>query len=122
MKNFLLVAAGGALGSVARYGVGVLLAGASRGFPWGTLAVNVLGSVVIGAVIATTTAGSAPRLLLGVGVCGGFTTFSAFGAELVTLMEAGQAGRAALYAGASVALGIAAVVVGLGIGRAVAGR
>jgi fluoride exporter len=122
MRNVLLVAAGGAIGSAARYGVGVLLAHASRTFPWSTLAVNVAGSLALGIAIALTAAGSTSRLLLGVGVCGGFTTFSAFGAEVVALLEAGHAARAAAYLSASVALGVGALAAGLALGRAVAGR
>jgi CrcB protein len=121
MRNALLVALGGAVGSVARYGVGVLLAAATRDFPWSTLGINVVGSLVLGAVVAAYPAGaSAPRLLLGVGLCGGFTTFSTFGVETLALVERGEAARAAAYVGASVALGLAAAALGLALGRAVA--
>lgn len=122
MKNVLLVALGGALGSIARYLVAELLAGIERGIPVHTLLVNVAGSFVLGVVLATTPAGTGPRLLLGVGVCGGFTTFSTFSAELVALAEGGAAARAAGYAGASLGLGLLATVGGLALGRALAGR
>lgn len=119
----LNVAAGGAVGSVLRYHAGRFvsdLAGPGNGFPWGTLAVNVAGSLLMGALIgwfargtmADQTAESA-RLLIGVGLLGGFTTFSAFSSELVTMLHRGQAGLAAGYAAASLAAGMAAVIVGL---------
>lgn len=119
----LYVAGGGAAGSVLRYHAGRLvsgLAGAGNAFPWGTLAVNIAGSLLMGALIgwlargtlAEQTAESA-RLLLGVGVLGGFTTFSAFSGELVTMLHRGQPGLAAGYVAASVIAGAAAVVIGL---------
>ncbi|MDF1504376.1 CrcB family protein [Roseisolibacter sp. H3M3-2] len=112
MRHVLLVAAGGAAGSVARFLVGRALAGVPGGYPWGTLAVNVAGSLLLGAVLARWPAPDAEaRLWLGVGVCGGFTTFSAFAAELVTLPPA----RAAVYAAASLVLGGAAVLAGLAL-------
>ena len=118
MMNVLLVAVGGAIGAVARYGVGV---GAARwfglGFPWGTLAVNVIGGLAMGVLAAR--AGpehEALRLALGVGVLGGFTTFSAFSLETVRLMEH-QPGLAALYAAASVVLSVGACWLGLYLGR-----
>ena len=123
MKNVLLVALGGALGSVARYLVAEVLAGVERGIPVHTLLVNVVGAFVLGLVLATTPAGSGPRLLLGIGVCGGFTTFSTFSAELVALAEGGAVARAGGYAAASLALGVLATVAGLAVGRAlVVGR
>lgn len=119
MMNLLLVAVGGALGAVARYGVGV---GAARWlgltFPWGTLAVNVLGGFAMGWLAARVgPEQEALRLALGVGVLGGFTTFSAFSLETVRLMEH-QPGLAALYAAASVVLSVGACWIGLTLGRA----
>ncbi len=119
MMNLLLVAVGGALGAVARYGVGV---GAARwlglAFPWGTLAVNVLGGFAMGWLAARVgPEQEALRLALGVGVLGGFTTFSAFSLETVRLMEH-QPGLAALYAAASVVLSVGACWIGLTLGRA----
>ena len=118
MMNLLLVAVGGALGAVARYGVGV---GAARwlglGFPWGTLAVNVVGGFAMGWLAARVgPEQEALRLALGVGVLGGFTTFSAFSLETVRLMEH-QPGLAALYAAASVVLSVGACWLGLYLGR-----
>jgi CrcB protein len=117
--ELLLVAAGGAVGSVARYLVGLAAAGAPGQFPWGTLAVNVAGSFVLGALVGAVPPGAASRLLLGTGLCGGFTTFSAFSAEAVALAERGLVGRAGAYATASVALGVAAAL-GAAAGRAAA--
>jgi CrcB protein len=119
MMNLLLVAMGGALGAVARYGVGL---GAARwlglAFPWGTLAVNVIGGLAMGLLAAKVgPEQEALRLALGVGVLGGFTTFSAFSLETVRLMEH-QPGLAMLYVAASVALSVGACWLGLSIGRA----
>jgi len=112
----LLVAAGGALGSVLRHGVslaGLALFGA--GFPWGTLAVNVLGSAAIGALAAIGIDGHA-RALLVPGVLGGFTTFSAFSLEATFLWERSPA-LAALYVALSVGLGLAACLAGFWLFR-----
>jgi CrcB protein len=120
----LLVAAGGAAGSVARHLVGQALAGraAGVGLPLGTLAVNVAGSLVLGLVLALAPdrPDGAARLLVGVGLCGGFTTFSALSAEVVALAGRGAVGRAAAYAGLSLAAGVLATLAGLALGRAVA--
>ena len=118
MLNVLLVALGGAVGAVARYGVGF---GAVRwlglAFPWGTLVVNVVGGLAMGLLAARFgPEQEAVRLALGVGVLGGFTTFSAFSLETVRLMEH-QPGLAMLYAAASVILSVGACWVGLMLGR-----
>lgn len=103
----LLVAAGGALGSVLRYLVSLwALAWLGAAFPWGTLAVNVLGSAAIGALAGLGVQGEM-RLLLVTGMLGGFTTFSAFSLETGLLAER-HAGLAALYVVASLGLGLAA--------------
>ncbi len=104
MPNWLLVALGSALGGVARYGVatlGVRWLGAS--FPWGTLAVNVVGSGLIGWFVSTLSA-TPSRLFWITGICGGFTTFSAFSLETFTLFRQGEFGRAALCLAASLLL------------------
>ncbi|MGZ8458369.1 MAG: fluoride efflux transporter FluC [Gemmatirosa sp.] len=117
----LLVAAGGAAGSVARYLVAQALAGrvASVGQPLGTLTVNVAGSLVLGVVLGVVPdrPDGAARLLVGVGLCGGFTTFSALSAEVVALAGRGAVGRAAAYASLSVAAGVLATLAGLALGR-----
>lgn len=102
MRQLLLVGAGGALGSIARYVVAALLLPlAPGGFPWGTLAVNLAGSFVIGVVLAAAVerAWMAPdaRLVLAAGVCGGFTTMSSFSFETWALLEQGLLGLAAGY-------------------------
>lgn len=115
-----LVAAGGALGCVARYTVGIAAGPWSAEFPWGTFGINVLGSFLLGMLVGALPPGGAARLALGTGFCGGFTTFSTFGTETVALLERGAVGRAGAYAGGSVAVGVLAAAVGAGVGRAVA--
>ncbi len=117
-----LVAAGGALGCVSRY-VAALAAGpVSAGFPWGTFAINVVGSFVLGALLGGLPPGHAGRLLFGTGFCGGFTTFSTFSTEVVGLVERGAWGRAGVYAGGSVLAGVLAAAAGIAVGRVVVTR
>jgi len=105
--SLLCVALGGAAGSVARYLVSIAaLALFGAGFPWGTLAVNVVGSAAIGVAAGLGLEGPA-RLLLVTGFLGGFTTFSAFSLETGALFERSPA-LAVLYVLASVGLGLAA--------------
>jgi CrcB protein len=112
MNQILLVAAGGAVGAVARYGVSLAAARAfGAAFPWGTLLVNVIGCLLMGLLIAKAGENDT-RLLLGVGVLGGFTTFSAFSLETVRLMQS-QAGMALLYVLASVVLSVGACWLGM---------
>ena len=117
-----LVALGGAVGAVARYqaGRGVtawLGPAAVTAFPWATLIVNVAGSLAMGVLAGWLarhgTGGETARLLLGVGLLGGFTTFSAFSLELMLLIERGQAGAAFAYAAVSVLAGLSALYLGL---------
>ncbi len=107
MTGLLLVAAGGAAGSLLRHLVSLALAPAGSGFPWATLLVNVLGSAAIGA--AAGLEGQA-RLLVVTGFLGGFTTFSAFSLEAVTLFGRSPA-LAVLYSGLSLGLGFGAFAV-----------
>ncbi|PZM13191.1 fluoride efflux transporter CrcB [Rhizobium tubonense] len=123
MIQVLLVAFGGAIGSVFRYYVGVWsirLAGPA--FPWGTLTVNVVGSFIIGVLaelIARKFGGSTElRLLLMTGLVGGFTTFSAFSLDTIGLLERGEAFMAIVYVAASVGLSLATVFAGLTLVRA----
>lgn len=124
MLNFLLVALGGAIGSMLRYATGL---GATRlfgpGFPWGTLIVNVVGSFVIGVFvesIARRFGASEPvRLLLVTGFLGGFTTFSSFSLDAAALLERGATAHALLYVGGSLILSLGAVFAGLTVTRAV---
>ena len=123
LKNIMLVAVGGAVGSVARYLVSRALNGTLlAAFPLGTLTANVLGCLIIGLVCGLADGDGPPvgadlKLLLTVGFCGGFTTFSTFMNESLTLVKTGDAVLAALYAGASVALGLAAVAAGLQLAK-----
>lgn len=122
--NLALVGAGGALGAAARYLVGLAThRGLAPGaFPWGTLAVNLAGCLLIGlgAGLAETRGGLAneARLFLFVGVLGGFTTFSSFGYETFALLREQHLLRAALNAGANVALGLLLVALGHALGSA----
>lgn len=121
LQAILLVGTGGALGAVARYGVGLLLKSAS-GFPWATLSVNIVGSLLMGLVmgwLGRQTGVSEPmRLFLAVGLLGGFTTFSAFSMELVTLLEKRDMLAASGYLGASVLGGVAAFLLAYSLMRA----
>ena len=116
----LYVAVGGGLGSWLRYLTGRLI-GASA-FPSATLSVNIAGSFVMGLLVgwlAQTGGGSEGwRLLLGVGVLGGFTTFSACSLDIVTLAQRGALGLAAFYIVLSLAGGIAGLVAGLALMKA----
>jgi CrcB protein len=116
--DFLLVAAGGAAGSVARYGVNVATQGWHNSFPLGTFIVNIAGSLVIGLIVGWLSSDAQPefhhqaRLLLAVGLCGGFTTFSSFSLETLTLLRGGQAGMALSYIALSVLLCLGATAAG----------
>ena len=118
LERYLLVALGGAVGSCARYALGGWISGRTGGtFPWGTLIVNVTGGLAMGLLAARLgPEQETVRLALGVGVLGGFTTFSAFSLETVRLMEH-QPGLAMLYAAASVVLSVGACWAGLMLGR-----
>ena len=108
IRNFLLVALGGAGGSVLRY----MLSNINTSFPWGTFTVNVLGSLLIGLLVGFVSKGVLSpemKLLLVTGFCGGFTTFSTFANESFSMMKAGDVLLTALYVGVSVIIGILAV-------------
>lgn len=112
--NCLFVGLGGFVGSVLRYLVGFIPTGAVAAFPIKTLVINIVGSFVIGLVCALasklgTTMNPQLLLFLKVGLCGGFTTFSTFALESNSLIQAGNAPLAVLYAVLSVTLSIAAV-------------
>lgn len=120
----LAIAAGGAVGSVARYLIGAAVAPRAPGFPWATLAINVSGSLLLAflaAALAGTATSPALRAGLTTGLCGGYTTFSAFSAETLALVEQGSQARAGAYVAASVALSLLAAAAGLALGRAVRG-
>lgn len=116
------VALGGALGASGRYLTGVAAARLmGHGFPWGTLTVNIVGSFLMGALVVLLAHVNGMKLapFLMTGLLGGFTTFSAFSLDTVTLMERGQTGLALAYVAASVAVSLAALAVGLFVMRAV---
>ncbi len=123
MLHLILVAAGGAIGASARHAVNMAafrLAGPA--FPWGTMAVNLVGSFLMGllaAVLARRFGGSTTelRLFLGTGVLSGFTTFSAYSLDVVVLWERGAFLSALAYAAGSVAFALAALIAGLMLGR-----
>ena len=113
-KNFLLVGLGGAIGSMLRYAISLLVT--VKQFPYSTFIVNIAGSLIIGAVLALSLKNDIFsnnwKIFLATGICGGFTTFSAFAAENMALLQSGKYGIALMYILASLLLGIAAVVLG----------
>jgi fluoride exporter len=120
----LFITAGGALGTLARYLISLAALPVSRDLPWGTIIVNVAGCAIIGFIGTFTLAqGRYPisenlRLFLMVGVCGGFTTFSAFGLQTFELLRSGASVRAAVNIVLSVVLCVGAVA----LGHAIAAR
>lgn len=125
--TWLWIAAGGALGATARYGLaGWVHAFAPETFPWGTLVVNVVGSTALGVLLGWfegTAASPELRQALAIGVLGAFTTFSTFAYEAVAMLRDGEWGAAGGYVAASVLLGLAGVLLGLTVaGRLLAGR
>ena len=113
MWKLLCVGAGGFLGSVCRYLLGLLPVGTSGGFPVKTWCINILGAFVIG-MVTTIAARNQARdsgwtLFLKAGVCGGFTTFSTFAFETADLLQRGSTGTALVYALSSMVLGVLAV-------------
>jgi CrcB protein len=122
MYSLVLVFIGGGLGAVSRHLSGMAVMRASGpGFPWGTMVVNIIGSFVMGCLIAwlaRRSSGDADlRLLLATGFLGGFTTFSAFSLDAVTLYERGALTAAAAYVIASVTVSILALFGGLWLAR-----
>jgi CrcB protein len=116
--SYLLLAAGGAIGTLARYAVAALALPISRSLPWGTIIINVTGSFIIGFFGTLTLAngkyplGENLRLFVMVGFCGGFTTFSAFSLQTLDLLRAGAIVRASANAILSVTLCVCAVALG----------
>ena len=122
MLNIVAVAAGGAAGALARYGLTTLIHRLlGTGFPYGTLCVNVLGSLLLGMVFVAVERkglGEPARLALGVGLLGAFTTFSTFSLDTLILLQQGQVVRAFVYVLLSVAVCLAAAAVGMLVMRA----
>ena len=121
MTSILQVAVGGAIGAVGRYLTGVAAVRVmGHGYPWGTLTVNVLGSFLMGVLIIVLMGkdgGMRIAPLLMTGMLGGFTTFSAFSLDALTIFERGQVGQAALYVVASVVLSLLAIFLGVMLAR-----
>lgn len=122
MFPLFLVMAGGAVGAGARFLTGrATLRLLGPGWPWGTLAVNLVGGLLMGALIGwlgrLEGSGEDLRLLLGVGVLGGFTTFSAFSLDVALMLQRGEWAAAGGYAAVSVAGSVAALFLGLALLR-----
>ena len=118
IPTVIQVALGGAIGAAARYGVGVALVRPGA-FPIGVLAVNIIGSFLMGLIVVYLGQKMLSHLnpFLMTGILGGFTTFSAFSLEAYILFERGEVGQAAIYVIASVVLSIAALIAGIFIMR-----
>jgi CrcB protein len=124
MRTVLGVGVAGALGALARYGLGTVISERSSGpFPLGTFVINVTGSFALGVlfVVLTERAGLSPalRTTVSVGFLGAYTTFSTLTLETFRLVEDGALGTAALYALGSLAVGLLAVWLGVSLGRAI---
>ena len=121
IRNILAVGAGSFIGGVARYLVSLAMKGIGKGFPWATLTVNLLGCLLIGLLLGflsrNATESSSWGLFLTVGLCGGFTTFSTFSKEALTMLQAGQIGGFATYVVVSVLAGIAMAALGYYVAR-----
>lgn len=119
MQTLLIVGLGGMLGALLRYGsVTAIDRFAGGAMPWGTLFVNVVGSMALGALLVLAermAVGAAMRRFAAVGVLGAFTTFSSFSWELFAMLRSGEWLRAMSYAGFSVVLGVAALAAGAGM-------
>jgi CrcB protein len=115
------IGVGGALGTVARYGVDRAVASPALGFPWDTFTVNVTGSLILGLLVTAVTERWPPtryvRPFAAIGFCGGFTTFSTFVVEVDRLGQHGQVGTAVTYLLVSLVAGLAAAALGIGLAR-----
>jgi CrcB protein len=123
MNSILLVMTGGAIGAGLRFGLSQAVPYTGQGWPWPTFAANVLGGLAMGVLAAWILRGDNSaeplRLFVGIGVLGGFTTFSAFSLEMAQMIERGQTGLAAGYALASVLLALGALFAGMTAAKAI---
>lgn len=123
MRTAVAIALAGALGALARWGIGTWFGQRFPSFPWGTLAINVSGSFVLGflfaALIERAAGSQTMRVALTTGLMGAYTTFSTFSLETFRLFEDGATGAALANIGLSLALGLVAVWLGVSLGRAV---
>ena len=121
IRNIIAVGAGSFIGGIARYLVSLAMKGISKGFPWATLLVNLLGCLTIGLLWGflsrNASESSSWGLFLTVGLCGGFTTFSTFSKEALTMLQTGQIWGFASYIALSILAGIVLVAIGYYIGR-----
>jgi CrcB protein len=120
MNGYWLVFLGAGLGGMARLGLGGWLSGLSSNWPLATFFVNCLGAFLMGLLMVASPIlglGEGARLGIGVGFLGGFTTFSAFSAELFQFIESGQWGRALIYGSASVIISLFLIIIGHGLGK-----
>ena len=121
IRNILAVGAGSFIGGAARYLVSLSMKGIGKGFPWATITVNLLGCLLIGLLWGllsrNATESTSWGLFLTVGLCGGFTTFSTFSKEALTMLQAGQMGGFATYVVVSVLAGIALAALGYYVAR-----
>ena len=121
IRNIIAVGAGSFIGGIARYIVSLAMKGISKGFPWATVLVNLLGCLIIGLLWGFLSRNASEStswgLFLTVGLCGGFTTFSTFSKEALTMLQPGQIWGFASYIALSILAGIALVALGYYIGR-----
>ena len=118
----LFVFLGAGLGGVLRHGVNLAAARLGSSFPWGTLTINVLGSILMGLVVGWFAARGdsvQARLFIATGILGGFTTFSTFSLEAYMLIERGEIGAALAYVAGSVLVGVGGLAIGLLVMRQV---
>jgi fluoride exporter len=122
MENILVIALGGALGALSRYGLGIWISGKwNQGFPLHTFFINITGAFFLGFLntlfIERLTVSTLWRLGIGVGFLGAYTTFSTFGFEVITLLEGGSLFTAGLYTLLSIIVGFTGVALGVGLAR-----
>ncbi|MEP7088335.1 MAG: fluoride efflux transporter CrcB [Gemmatimonadota bacterium] len=126
MKLFWAIAVGAAAGGVSRFYLTVAMQQRfGDGFPWGTLLINITGSLLLGFIIryamATPSMSIELRLMLTTGFCGGYTTFSAYSYETAMMLESGSYMRAAIYSLGSVVLAVLATFAGFMLARGIVG-
>jgi len=122
VSNILLVGFGAAVGGIVRYLTSLFIQSPVGAFPWATFAVNVIGSFIIGVIVFSYSERSpdeSMRLLLGVGFCGGLTTFSTFSVETLQLFQMQREAIAFTYIGASLVCSLAATYAGYAIARSI---
>jgi CrcB protein len=122
MKLTLMIGSGSFIGGILRYLLSQYIQVRNSSlFPWGTLAVNIMGCLLIGVVFGLAEKGNMTqtlKLFLTTGILGGFTTFSAFSVETFTLLRSGQQVVAIAYIGSSVLIGLLATFIGISLGKA----